>query len=154
MSNVKQTEPTERELRPLAPNELRDADMLVRRLACRVPAGTQPEDLIDPKFWQHNARRMSSGSEIIVLAEDFSFEARLIVRYATKNDAHVSLVYFAPLQAEVKPEVIEGAYSVEFSNSAKRKWIVRCGDNIVSHGHETKEQAEEWLKARVGKLAA
>lgn len=131
-----------------------------------VPGGVRPEDVLVPSFWAHHSDTLKARDLIEVVAEDNSFEMTL--RVFTTGIQYVKVRELSrhvwgepasntsPEQAdEVEPFKLD-EITVTWGGPA-HKWRVLNGNNLVSKGHKTKEEAEARAKeyhAEINEVAA
>lgn len=70
----------------LGVNGLKLADSVRSVYQITAPAGSQAEDLLNPRFWVHCARRLRLGDRIEVIAVDASWYAELRVMEVGRSE--------------------------------------------------------------------
>ena len=100
------------------------------------------EDLLDPNYWAHVARRMRAGDRVEAVPADRHYFAEFFVLAASTNWAKLVLLRKVTIIKDHENTVTEG-FTVGFAG--KHKWRVTRGDEILSKGHDDKESASKWL---------
>lgn len=123
-------------------------------------SGTPFDHLLRPEYWA-NIKRLQAGCEIVVVAEDNSYRARLYVDRVGQGYAIV-----LPLEVHnltelrrdaVKPEVTgEGkAYAIEHCGPVTKWRVVRSRDgHVLKDKLDTEHDAQSWLRDYVKAVAA
>lgn len=92
------------------------------------------EELENPKFWVHVARRLRPGDEIRCMANDSSFVARMVVLYTNGTDARVRCESLSKFSAP-KMEGYQADKDYEVKNGGVVGWYVRkisTGERIIT----------------------
>jgi len=114
------------------------------------PAGTTREDLKNPMFWSHVAKRLRTMSEIRVMPKDGSWYGVYLVTFCDEIQVKVHELDFHKLG---KVETLENAKcEIKWVSPADGvKWcVVRKEDKFrLSAGHETQESAHNWMRDNV-----
>ena len=117
------------------------------------PNRNTEESLTDPKFWANVAGQMEMGSEIRVLAEDFSFRAILIVTFAQGTVVRLKLVDFTQLE-KVEVEVPNADYEIKLRGMRRWSIVKKETGEIVQEDIATKGEAMKALESFLRALAA
>ena len=105
--------------------------------------GTKPEDLIEPEYWTHVAKKLEQGHFIEVVSAEGDWLAKSYVRSASATGVVVHL--FPVEYIGAKPKTISEDYSIQLAG--KNKWrVVRNSDRAeMVTKLDTREIAEAWL---------
>lgn len=135
----------------LIPNQLKQAEFARNILYAKPEANVTFEEVQKPEFWAHVAKPVKAGDRIEVVAADGSWFAELYVRSSAAQSLNVAVMRYCDFskKSEVEePAKTEPEYEVKFAGRAKWR-VMRKSDNAVMiEGLDTKEQAEEWIKAK------
>lgn len=153
----------QQQLIQLAPGALELFEQVSTRYDAEIAQGVQPEALLVPAFWAHQAMRLRPYDEIRARATDGTWIAYYLVVDCSRNWAKVQLLTMYRLttsdvaltqasEAEVKAFI--DAHLVKHRGPHKYS-IVRKADNaVLTEGIQLKEDAIAWLekhaRAQVG----
>ena len=119
----------------------------------KPPAGTKLDDVLQPEYWTHAAKKLRVGAQIEVVPEDVEWFALLIVRANTKSGVKVSVLNYVPFSVEDKPkkpkaEKPEGNDDFEVKFAGADKWRVsrRSDGEIVAKGLASRQEALDWIE--------
>jgi hypothetical protein len=108
-------------------NSMRLASQLFNRWAINVPHGVDPEAVLRPSFYKHQFMKLKPNDEVLVLADDGSWERLLRVQFVSKAGAQVSPI--GPVVRHTNEEVLMGDdYFVKYVSPTLRHCIVRKSD--------------------------
>lgn len=114
-----------------------------------VNIGVTLKDVAKPEFWEHHAKRLRPADIIEMNCEDMTWAARLLVRHKSGNAVLVGVMsavkFVSEDKAEVAPE--EPKYIIGWQ-VGPRKHKVRLnepGSEWIGDGHDTKEEAQNWI---------
>ena len=98
-----------------------------RLLYVELPAGTQPEELLNPRYWTHHVRTLQPMDRIEVFCEDGTWEGEFRVMFVGTTEVKVSPLSIVhhdqpAVAAEDSPYIVKWV-------SAARKWGVFRRDN-------------------------
>lgn len=119
------------------------------------PADT-PEDVLDPKWYAHVARRLRPGDTIVFVAEDMSWVMRALVRHVGAHEVFLGVIEHknfdaAPADDMTAPE----GFEVKWRGPARKYSVVRLSDGaILKDEFPSKEQAIAYMKNKQKALAA
>lgn len=123
-----------------------------RRFIVKPEAGTNPDDMLDPAYWVHIARRLTPLDRIEAIAEDGSWLQELIVMYTGQNMVRVARLAIINLEA-VSTDDGE-TYEIKWAGPGDKHRIIRKADGaIMGRGYRTKEEAAAALAALLPKAA-
>lgn len=74
---------------PLHPHKLKFAESEELHYKIVVDQGVEPEDVLDPEFWRHVARKLPPHTRLTIWAWDTSWVLEAYVIYSTDTDARV-----------------------------------------------------------------
>ena len=152
------TEAKEKTIPQLSPESLKPFEYISTRHDALVAQGVTVEDLLNPAYWAHHAVKLRPMDEIRARAEDGTWMAYLVVLASDRTWARCQLLSKHNLgtadvaltqanEAEVKRQ--KGLYTISFSGPEKYRVIRKADKNVMSSGHEQKQDAERWLDRHV-----
>lgn len=160
MSTIEKTvtdKVVERRIEPMGPNGLQLAEHERNVWRVKAAKGVEPEDLLEPSYWQHNAGKLRPWDHIEVRAEDGSWYQELIVMDSSRAWARVAakipVVRFTTADVSLS-QTAPSDYEV--MHRGPRKWsVIRKKDRAVmfEEGGQ-RDSAESWLKDNAEKLKA
>jgi hypothetical protein len=121
------------------------AETVVARFVAQVPPGTKREEVLDKTYWRHCASQIPSMSEIVVIPKDGSWYGRYFVRYADKVMASLHELEWHEMKVILADEIDDKKFSVDFTTGENFR-VIRLADmEVISKGHNSFEDANEWL---------
>lgn len=119
-----------------------------------VEEGTKLDDVLKSDFWAHVAAKLSPMDEIIVLPDDMSFRAVLMVLDKGTAWAKVALIHNVEIGKVETTSPANPDYEVKLRGP--HKWsIVRKSDNqVIRENIATREDANIALAEHLKALAA
>ncbi len=123
-----------------------------------VPAGTEPESLLEPGYWKHIATRFKKGDDIVAVCVDRTWRATYEIR-----DIGPHYMVLAIVKHGVDGVCRYGGAQVTQEGNLQVSWIApgskwgvrRSSDNeIIRSKFETRESAEAWLAGHLRDMAA
>lgn len=112
-----------------------------------VPEGTDYEAVFEPAYWAHVAVKMRPGDEIIVINDEMTYRAELVVRNAARMWAQVAEVSRVDLATEAAPDALSD-YKVEVKwagpHDKFRVERIRNGKRETLASGMDKDAAEKW----------
>lgn len=122
------------------------------------PAGTTIEEILEPSYWAHVARRLTPYDFIEIVPEDGAFYARLIVVNTGKLFAKVQLIEKIDLNTPTKVTAIMAMnlFDTKYAGPTAKWRVIRKADNAVvsKEPFGTQQEAEEWLEKNIKDMAA
>lgn len=122
------------------------------------PAGTKIEEMLDPSYWAHVAKRFNPHDMIEVIPEDGSFYARLIVLSVAHLSMKVQALECVVLVANPKVAKADAIAQFEVNwGGPNAKWrVLRKSDGaaVTNDSFQTQEEAQEWINNNFNKMAA
>lgn len=100
------------------------------------------ENLLDPNYWAHVAKRMKAGDRVEAIPDDRSYFAEFFVLAASSNWVKLVKLRNVQLIKGNKPMEKDG-YVVKFAG--QHKWRVEKDGEILSKNHDDQKSAAEWL---------
>ncbi len=129
----------------LMPDRFTEAEVKEHRWLVDAEVGTTIEQLKDPAYWAHVAKDMEPFDEIKVRAEDGSWVAYLLVKYAERNYAVVVVDRVLTLEAETMP-LPSTKHEVKYKGQLHRHCVIRTSDQkMVASGFRSKIEADQWI---------
>ena len=121
-----------------------------RHLFVELPAGTQPEELMDPRYWTHHAREFTPMDRVEVFCEDGLWEAEFRVLFVGTQEVRMTPITIT------RHDAVEGAtgpYVVEWISTSKR-WGIRRSDNneVVKDGFFSQSAAHAFASQRLAEM--
>jgi len=113
-----------------------------------IPVGHAPDDLLQPEYWMHWARKLRPNSFVRVRAEDGSFDGELLVIQA--SDTWAKCVWFVFNQraeaerAEVDQSPKRDGYKIE-PNARGWRLIEKASGKVIAKDLPQKSDAEKRL---------
>jgi len=108
-----------------------------------VDMETTPEHCLDGSFWEHVAKMLQPGDNIIVLPDDMSWELCLHVAGQEPLFAHVVKKWLIDLVPATAPVIVPSRYKVQFAG-AHHKWRVLRDDKPLKDGFATADLARRY----------
>ena len=119
------------------------------------PVGTKREEMLDPVFWAHVARRMKPMTEIRAMPKDGAWYGIYLVIYADYLQAKIKELGFWDLDTLSEPEKETDDYEVTWISPPVRFGVRRKSDKEIVKAHfQTKEQAYAWKNQNLPSKAA
>ena len=129
------------------------------------PAGTKFDELLEPDYWGHVARKFNPFDIIEVVPEDGAFYAKLIVVNCGKVWAKVQKLEYVDIGFKAPSGKVEGfaaaiaqtaaEYEVKFAGAAAKWRVVRISDNEVVSKEPlpTRDDAIEFMNSYIKQVA-
>ena len=107
-------------------------------------AGVTKDDMLNPVYWGHVARKLRRNDKITALAADATWYAEFVVRASNALEALVGLTSFVEFD---KVEAVNAdEYEIAWKGPAAKWRITRLADRVVmKDGFSSKEGAAAWL---------
>lgn len=118
------------------------------------PENTKIEEMLDPEYWAHVARKFTPYDMVEVVPEDGSFYARLIVTSTGKLWAKMQKLEYVELSVK-KAEPATDKYEPKYGGPSA-KWRVvnkKDGSLISNESFQNKDEAEAYIE-KIGKEMA
>ena len=136
---------------PLRPGEFGLTEHVMRHFCATVASLHVADDLEDPRFWGLVAAQLAPGTEVRVVAEDFSFRAVMLCTYKNGSDVRMKTVEYKQLEA-VSYDSVEDTQPYFVKNCGPKKWCIikretgeKVIENIASQSLAHRE-LEDYLK--------
>lgn len=114
--------------------------------------GTSFEELLEPIYWSHVARRLRALDILEIHPEDGSYFAELLVRGVGPKGAQVVTLRMKKL-GEV--EDLGEAFKIQWKGGHLKHAVIRSRDKeVLQGGFANKEDAAAWLASNLASLAA
>lgn len=107
------------------------------------------EDLLNPDYWAHVARRMRAGDRVEAVPDDRHYFAEFFVLAASSNWAKLVLIREVTIIKDNEKIVMDG-FQIGFGGA--HKWRVTRGEEVLSKGHDDKDSATKWLAENMKEL--
>lgn len=104
------------------------------------------DHLTDPKYWANVANLFRAPAELTIMAEDGTWKRKATVLAADRNWAKVVIdqTYFYAKQT-VEPK--DPDMTVEWAGPQHKWRVIRTDGEVLSKEHQTRDQAEVWMKS-------
>ena len=141
-------------LRQLPPSRMKGAEYERLVYVANPEHGVTMEDVLNPAFWVHVARKLRPYAQIEVRSEDGAWWAQLLVTDVGRLWAKVQPICFVELAQSDPDEPIDPLYEVGWGGPHHKWRVVRKSDNkVIKAEFGDKAQAELWLKEHIRALA-
>lgn len=111
-----------------------------------APAGTVRADLLDAGFWVHVAGRLRPLSELRVVAQDYTWYAKLLCLYAQGQEVRMCELGYWPLEAIEQQSVETDKFAVQWAGPSHQWRVVRKSDGVVMQkSFKTRNEAAAWM---------
>lgn len=120
-------------------------------------AGTTIDDVMQPDYWAHVARRMNPRDIVEVVPEDGSFYARLFVLNSDKLWAKMAKLEHVSFGEGKKPETAKSDLFEAKYAGPSAKWRVHNksdGSLVANDSFQTRDEAEKWILQHAKQMAA
>lgn len=119
-----------------------------------LPVGTTREDVLNPAFWTHVAKRLRSMDKIDAWSKDGEFYARYIVVYADPHSAKLKELEFHVI-GKIEVSAKESGYYAEYIAPSVRWCVFRTSDNERVKTHLYDEiAAKAWIVENMKSVAS
>ncbi len=123
-----------------------------RTLAADIPAGTEPEQMLEPDYWSHHEKDIEPNDVIIAVCEDGLWEGwfRVVAKFTA--EVQLSPILIARHEsAAVEP--ISDVYEVAFISAPMKYGVRRAADGAIVKDHlPTQSAAYQWLRNHLANL--
>jgi hypothetical protein len=143
--------------------KLMEKDLLGAEFARQIfravpPAGTKIEEMLNPAYWAHVAKKFNPHDMIEVVPADGAFYARLIVLSVGHLSMKVQALECVVLVANPKVEKADAIAQFEVNwGGPNAKWrVLRKSDGaaVTTESFQTQGDAQEWINKNFMKMAA
>lgn len=151
----------DRKVAPLNPHGLQLAE--ARRVMYFVAAaeGVQPDDVVRPDYWAHEAAKLKPRDRIEIHAYDGTWFMEVLVLDVSRAFARVkpivgpvSLTTSDVAQTQAHLDNLQLNYEVMLRGPRKWSIVHKQSRDIVKEDIETKDGALQWMKDNAAKLTA
>ncbi len=119
--------------------------------------GTTPEQLEDPAYWAHCAKRLNVWDRIVARSEDGSWMAEFVVVERGNLYARVRPLPGYPMSLQVSEPDVDSSmptgYAVKWTGPHSKYAVTRNGDKLRDR-FENKGSASQWLREHLKGVAA
>lgn len=147
-------EPARRVVRAPGPNNLKMRSEVSLDYWLFVPPGHGPDDLLNPDYWQHNARRLKTNTIVNVRAEDGSWFGMFLVVSAGDTWAKVVPILVAKtetlVEADGDPTPMDKRFKIDHIGTGWRV-IHRDTGKVIKDQLVTRTDAEKIVQVEAGK---
>ena len=147
------------EVKPREPRKLAAIDFQLKetvqaQYTALVPTDTIFEDCMEPMFWTHVAAQMPTMSEVTLIPKDGSWYGRVFVRYSDRTSAKVAPLEYHDLNTMVYEDTDDSDFGIDFTTAEGFRVIRKADSTVLSKGHNTREDAAEWMVEHNKAMAA
>ena|SRR3990167_5152029 len=133
-------------LRSLAESEFTLGEADYQIWSAKPPAGTAREDVLDPLFWKHIARRVQAPAFIDVFPLDGAWYSRLLVVFADRHRVVVEELQHKGLNSASYAQTDDQEYEAVYLSASGKHGVKRRADKqIIRHGFATLDEARNWM---------
>ena len=142
----------ENQIDPIKRTSMKLADHAFRTHDVIVPVGVPVEALTDHQLYVHVADKLNDLDEIRITAEDYSYQAKVLVTFSDKFNVSVELLSHVVLKGGERTEE-EFVREYTIKQMGPKKWcIVRVSDgSVIKEGLQNQSKAatelEQYLTA-------
>ena len=111
------------EITPIKPSDFKLREHSFQRFSMVVPRKMTPEELTNPKLYEHVASKITPLSEIRVVAEDGSFRAELMVIFVTGTDVKTRVFQYTEFENVTYEEDDQAEYFIKFGGP--KRWCIK-----------------------------
>jgi len=140
----------------LTPTRIKLAEFDRSTYAINPPAGSEFEEVLDPRYWAHLAGQLRVGDVLEVKPDDMSWWALLLVTQVGLVQANVA-VLIGPVQidgADVAPDPELEDHVLRFAGGRMRWCVLRVSDREYVFSGGTRDEAVAWMESRAAAVAA
>jgi hypothetical protein len=139
----------------LLEKNLMGADFARQSFRATPPAGTKIDEMLEPEYWAHVARKFTPYDIVEVVPEDGAFYARLFVASTGKLWAKMIKLECVELTAK-KPAAMVDKYEPKYGGpSAKWRAVHKSdGSLVASDSFQTREEVEIYIEKLNKEMAA
>lgn len=140
----------------LMERNLHAADFARQVFRVNPPAGTTLDEMLEPDYWAHVARRMTPHDIVEVVPEDGSFYARLFVLNADKLWVKMAKLEYVDFGEAAPKLAITDKFEAKFGGP-NVKWRVhnKSDNSLVSNdSFQSRGEAEKWIEQHSKAMAA
>lgn len=141
---------------PLGVNGLKVAETVRNLYQVTATAGTDPDHLLEPKYWTHVGRLLRMGDRIEVLAADASWYAELRVMEVGRNEAFGARLAFTLPPVSLKNDAVLPELNDYVARPYGSSWqVFKTGqDEPIKRDLPDKIAAEKWIVSQRRAMAA
>lgn len=117
-----------------------------QRYAIFVPATTTMDDVLQPGWWAHVAKKLRPCDEVKIIPEDMAWRAVVFVRAVGRVEAIVQMIEFTEIGGHEAIAAADAPYYAKYGSPSVMFRVHRRDNNEVVKDHfQTREQAERWI---------
>jgi hypothetical protein len=140
----------------LMERNLHAADFARQVFRVNPPAGTTLDEMLEPDYWAHVARRMTPHDIVEVAPEDGAFYARLFVINADKLWVKMAKLEYVEFGESAPKLLATDKFEAKFAGP-NAKWRVhnKTDNSLVSNdSFQSRAEAEKWIEQHSKAMAA
>lgn len=144
---VKKTENVKHLVAPLMPANFRQYEHEIQQWVVYADPKATDKDLETPAYWSNVSNYFRIPAEITIIAEDGTWKKWATVHAADRNWAKVTIDY-SKEYSKTTPRTDDPTMEVEWAGPNHKWRVLRKSDgDVLSKGHQTRDQAETWVKS-------
>lgn len=133
-------------LRSLAESEFTQGEADYQMWSAKPPAGTVHEDVLNPLFWKHIARRIQAPAFINVMPLDGVWFSQLLVVFADRQRVVVEELIHRVLVGSAVAQSENQEYEATWLSASGKYGVKRLADKqIIRHSFATLDEARNWM---------
>ena len=133
-------------LRSLAEAEFTVGEADYQMWSAKPPAGTTREEVLNPVFWKHVARRVRAPAFINVMPLDGAWFSQLLVVFADPHRVTVLEMQHRVIEESAYAVAENQEYEAAFLSASGKYGVKRRSDKqIIRHGFASLDDARNWM---------
>lgn len=135
------------------PSAIKQREFTAKDFSLTVPVGFQPEELLRPSIWAHQAKRFAKGTYIHVDTEEGTWAALFRVQSAGETWAKVHLCWITEIKALKEGQVaaLDDMYKIDHVPAGWRV-IHKESAKTLKEKLTTRFEAEQYVAGEVAKM--
>ena len=133
-------------LRSLAESEFTLGEADYQIWSAKPPAGTKREDVLNPLFWKHIARKVQAPAFINAIPLDGIWFSQLLVVFADRQRVIVRELQHLVIEESAYAETDNQEYEAAWLSASGKYGVKRRADKqIIRHSFATLDEARNWM---------
>ncbi len=133
-------------LRSLAEAEFTQGEADYQMWSAKPPAGTTREEVLNPLFWKHTARRIQAPAFINIMPLDGIWFSQLLVVFADRQRVVVRELTHHVIEDSAFAETENQEYEAMWLSASGKYGVKRLADKqIIRHSFATLDEARNWM---------
>ena len=134
----------------LPPNALKLKESVIVTYSAIIPAGHTKDDVLQPNYWAHWAKKLQRNFQVEVTEENYKFHGKLIVMAADNATVRMWAVEWCEQEAA---EIQDSDVYKVIQSATGFRIVIRASGETVREGIPTRKLAHEAV-AELERLAA